>query len=140
MIARSMLVPDLLGYSGSETGGGSYSLGQSQFEMFYSNLEQIRIDLTRIINKEIIYPLVAWNFGNKYKAELKFEKVDPEQKRISMELWLKAVSTGKVPVTDQHINWFLNNVEAPEISEEELEEMDDGGEGFDTHKPLDYWP
>ena len=125
MIARKMLIPDLFGMSGSETGGGSYALGKEQFNMFYNNIQHERENLERIINKEIIYPLVTWNFGSKAYAQFKFSQPDNERKEKDLRTWLDAVNTGKIPVTDQHINWFLKQVNAPEIDEKELEEINE---------------
>jgi SPP1 gp7 family putative phage head morphogenesis protein len=143
MIARSMLVPDLLGYSGDETGGGSFALGQSQFEMFYNNIEQERNNLIRVINKEIIFPLTIWNFGKDAFAELKFQKVNEERKKEDLKIWLDAIKTSHIPVTDEHINWFLSQVNAPKIEEAELNKINEEKEkmkeqiqgGIDENKP-----
>lgn len=123
LIARKMLVPDLVGFSGGETSGGSFALGQSQIDMFYNNIDHETRKLARLLNKHIIQPLVVWNFGSQYEAKLIFSKPDQSQKNENMKLWLEAVKTGKVPVTDSHVNWFLKNVDAPEIDQKELDEL-----------------
>jgi len=124
-ISRKMLVPDLLGVSGAQSGGGSYALGKEQFSMFYSTVNYDRIDIVRIINREIINPLVSWNFGNKEYAEFKFKPIDNERREKMLRMWLDAVNGGKIPLTNQHINWFLGGVEAPEIPEEDLPGSED---------------
>jgi SPP1 gp7 family putative phage head morphogenesis protein len=121
MIARRMLIPDLMGFSGERTGGGSYSLGQEQFNIFYTIINYIREDLSRMINKEIIYPLVALNFGPQYQAEFVWTPIDDKKKESDMTLWLEAVKTGKIPVDEVQANWFLKQIGAPEVEiDEEL--------------------
>ncbi len=46
-IARSMLMPDLMGLAGAKTGGGSFALGQTQYDMFLKTLEWTRKELQR---------------------------------------------------------------------------------------------
>lgn len=130
MIARKMLIPDLLGYSGSETKGGSYALGSEQFRMFYNNIRHERNQIERLINREIIQPLVYWNFGSKAYAEFKFEEIDDTQEAENLKIWLQAIKDGKIPVTDQHINWFLQKVNAPEIEQKELDRIREEKEAF----------
>jgi SPP1 gp7 family putative phage head morphogenesis protein len=124
-IARNMLLPDLLGLSGSQTGGGSYALGDKQFEIFYQTVDFERRKLERLITDEIIKPLVQWNFGNDIEAHFSFTPVDKTEKRELMKIWLDGVKSGKIPITNDHINWFLSAVEAPEISDEDLQAMQD---------------
>lgn len=123
MIARKMLIPDLMGMSGSETEGGSFALGRSQFDMFYNNIQHERENLQRVINKEIIFPLVFWNFGANEFAHIRLKQNDGERKENDLRIWLDAVKSGKIPITDTHINWFMNQVNAPEIEQEELDEI-----------------
>ena len=125
MIARSMLIPDLMGFSGSQTGGGSYALGKEQFEMFYTTVEYIRDDLERIINRELIKPLVAWNFGNRIEANFKWQQIDQEKKSEDMKNWIEAVKTGKIHVPIEHMNHFYNQVDFPEVEESELQKIED---------------
>lgn len=125
MIARAFLFPDLLGFSGGQTSGGSYSLGQEQFDIFYKTIDYGRQDVCRVVNREIINPLVAWNFGNNVHAEFKFQKIDHDRKAEDMRVWLEAVISGKIPITDHHVNWFLAQVNAPEIEEKELAEINE---------------
>ncbi len=123
-IARKMLIPDLLGFGGKETQGGSYSLGQEHFGIFYAVIEQIKKEIENMWNRYVIQPLTTWNFGNDIKAKFKFSKVDEEKKIAAMTVWLEAVKTGEVPVTNTHINWMLSQLDMPEIEESEFEEME----------------
>jgi SPP1 gp7 family putative phage head morphogenesis protein len=130
MIARKLLIPDLLGFSGKETGGGSYALGKEQFNIFYNVIEFIRLDIESIVNKEIIQNLVFWNFGNKIDAKFKFNKADEDRRNKDMATWIEAVKTGKVPVTNNHINWLMALINAPEITDEEFKKMEEEKAAF----------
>ena len=50
-IARSILVPDLLGLGGTETKGGSFALGKEQFKVFLSTIKKDRESLERNISQ-----------------------------------------------------------------------------------------
>jgi len=125
MIARKLLIPDLLGFSGGETAGGSYALGKEQFNIFYTVCGYTRKDLERIVNQHIVQPLVRWNFGDKYDAKFKLNVDETESQRENMKIWIDAVKSGKIPTTDKQINWFNRQTGAPEISEEELEAINE---------------
>jgi SPP1 gp7 family putative phage head morphogenesis protein len=122
-IARAMLVPDLLGLSGAATGGGSYSLGQEQFDMFYTIVDFVRKQIESLVTQKLVKPLMFYNFGADQEAEFKFNVVDQGQKEKMLNLWIMAVNGGKIPITDTHINWFLQNIDAPEIEQSELDEI-----------------
>lgn len=125
MIARKLLIPDLLGFSGSETSGGSYALGKKQFDVFYVTIDYIRNDIEAIVNTEIIEPLLTWNFGKDVKAKFVFSKEDDERKTELMKLWLEVLKTGKIPISNEQINWFYDKVDMPQISEKELEAIEE---------------
>ena len=122
MISRALLVPDLMGFGGAETGGGSYSLGEKQFDMFYAVVEFDRKQIERLVTKSIVNPLVQYNFGN-VEAKFVFKQVDEERKMDLLKMWLESVKTGKIPITDLHINWFLKSIEAPAIEQKELDRI-----------------
>ncbi|MCP4648919.1 MAG: DUF935 family protein [PVC group bacterium] len=123
MIARSYLIPDLLGFGGSETSGGSYALGDRQADIFMAGIEFIRQQLEKIITRDIVNPLVQWNFGTSETACFKFRMVDEAKKFEMLKLFLEAWKTGKIPVNFELTKFFLNSVEAPEIQEEEFNKI-----------------
>jgi len=121
MIARKMLVPDLMGFSGAKTGGGSYSLGQEQFGIFYVVTNQEKGYVSRIINREIINPLVEWNFGVGIEAAFKFVRVNEEKKASQQKAFIDATKTGKVPTTTEQWNHYLQSIEYPNLEENAIE-------------------
>lgn len=55
-IGRSLFIPDLLGVSGSETSGGSFSLGKEQINMFFMHIARRRQSLEALVNRHFIIP------------------------------------------------------------------------------------
>jgi SPP1 gp7 family putative phage head morphogenesis protein len=123
LIARGMLIPDLLGFGGGETSGGSFALGEKHFEIFHDIMNTLRDDLERTINLEIIKPLVLWNYGANERAWFKFFKVDPAKKEAQRKAWSELLKAkpdiGKVK---EQINWFLESIDAPILDDEYFEE------------------
>lgn len=115
MIARSMLVPDLVGISGSGTSGGSFALGEKHFDMFFLTVEKLRKDLERMVNRHIIRPLVFWNYGLT-GTDVPIWKLNPVQLDEKLEFikaWSEAVK-GKIWVpTDEEINHFRETIKFP---------------------------
>ncbi len=132
MISRAMLIPDLLGFGGSEISGGSYALGKEHFNIFYNIIQFIREELSRIINRDIINPLVLWNFGNSYEAKFKFNSIDKQQKTEDMKTLIEVWKTGKIPANYQLTNWILQGINAPELTEEEWQEEQDKKDAMAT--------
>lgn len=126
MIARNMLMPDLMGISGGQTGGGSYSLGQEQFGIFYKIINQIKNEIAILIDKEIIKPLVLWNFG-KQEEDVYFSwiKTDDGKKDSQVKNWLEAIKTGKLDPSWQQWNYFLQSIQFPELTKEEIKQREE---------------
>ena len=62
-IARAVLVPDLMGYSGNVQ-GGSFALGKRQIDVFFMILRALGNELEEaVIGEQIIRPLVDYNFS-----------------------------------------------------------------------------
>jgi len=115
MMARSLLIPDLMGLSGAKIGGGSFALGKKQFEIFYFTIEKIRIELQRAINKYVIRPLLLWNYGIKGPKTPKWvlRPLDTPDKLELQKLWIEAIKGNIWEPTDDEINQFRTNIRYP---------------------------
>jgi len=127
MIARALLVPDLAGYGGSETTGGSYALGEEQYKAWYTTLELPKDIYLRQLNRKIIQPLIRWNFGDK---EARFSRAvlrgeNGKESRENAKLFLEALNSRSIRPTLEATNTFLRSIDYPEIPETEWEK---GGE------------
>ena len=142
-IGRSLLIPDLLGFQGAETGGGSYSLGKSQIEIFFKHIRRRRDLLERVINNEIVWPIVLYNFGyvDNY-PKFKFRDLSKDDTIEYVKLWLDATKSHVYRPSSEEIDHFRNiinfpisDLENPMLSEElekkesmmddDMEDMDD---------------
>ena len=123
MIARALLLPDLMGF-GQSTGGGSYSLGQKHYQMFVTICSTIRINIEELINEEVIKPLVIMNFGEQENYPVfKFKPFTDDFLNDKLSRFLDAVKTG-MPASTEDWNDFRSKIDFEDIDEEELENDD----------------
>lgn len=113
MIARSVLVPDLLGMSGERTSGGSYALGQTQYDIFLTTIKKEREALQRLITQKIIRPLVLLNFGD-YGVNFEFLPMTKDDETKYAELWTKAVQGRIYTPNDDEVNHFRGILKFPQ--------------------------
>lgn len=124
-IGRALFVPDLLGFQGGETSGGSQALGREQMVVFFKHIMRRRRTLENLINHHIIKPILQWNYGElENYPKFKFNPIEEQQAEANARLWLEAVKARAFPPTLEEINHFKRICEFPESEEEELEEVD----------------
>lgn len=114
-IGRALMIPDLLGFQGSETGGGSYDLGENQILVFFKHLQRRRAKLERAINNHIIRPIVTYNYGEVLNyPRFKFRPIEDKHLVELAKLWVE-MSKGKTyEPSEQEINHFRSLVNFPE--------------------------
>lgn len=122
-IGRSLLIPDLLGFQGSETSGGAYSLGAAQMEIFYKHIKRRRDFLEKTINNEIVWPIVLhnWGFVDNY-PKFKLRPINNEEIFNSAKLWIEAVRSG-VKLTPEDISHFKSIINFPDVADAVAEDM-----------------
>lgn len=113
-IGRSILVPDLLGVSGSQTSGGSLALGKEQFRVFLAAIKKDREALQRKINVAIIKPLVGVNFGDDVKCSFEFLPITQEDESKWIELWLTAANGKLFKPSKEEVNHLRRKTGFPE--------------------------
>lgn len=115
IIGRSLFVPDLVGFTGSETGGGSLALGKEQMNLFFMHIYRRRNSLEDVINKEIIKPIINYNFGFvENPPKFKFKPFDESQAVELAKIWLEAVKGNAYQPNEEEINHFRKLVKFPE--------------------------
>ena len=122
-IGRSVLVPDLVGLQGSDSGGGSHALAKEQMDVFFRHLSKKRKSIEQVINNHIIRPIVINNFG--FIEDMPTFQLKPLQNETAIELaevWLKAVNGGAYKPNDEEVNHFRRSVKYPEGDVEFKEE------------------
>lgn len=129
-IGRALCIPDLLGFQGSDTGGGSLSLGQSQIGVFYKHIMRRRRALERIINKHIIQPLCVWNYGlmEEY-PKFVLNPISDDKAMDYAQKYLELVKGKIYKPTIQEINHFKDLIKFPLSDEDEIEWIGAGSAG-----------
>lgn len=112
-IARSILVPDLLGISGSKISGGSYSLGQTQYKLFANTIEKERQNLQRKITVRLVRPLVNVNFGD-VDCSFEFKPITQEDELEYAKVWSDFMKSRLVTPSEEEVNHFRKSVKYPE--------------------------
>jgi len=114
-IARSILVPDLMGISGGSSNKerGSQALGREQFKVFLSSIKKDRESLSRKVTMKLVRPLVLANFGD---VDCKFDFVPYSHGDIEdyLSLWVDFVKAGGYVPTDEDIEFFKTIIGFPE--------------------------
>lgn len=111
MIARSVLIPDLMGISGGEIKGGAYALGKEQFKMFLETIKKDRKNLERKITQRIVVPLVKLNFGD---IPCTFEFNPYERESALLDIWVRAVNGKVFEPNKEEINYLRSSLGFPE--------------------------
>lgn len=114
-IARALLMPDLMGLSGAETSGGSYSLGKEQFRLFMNTIEKDRLLLEKKFTQRIIQPLVQANWGD-YPAHFKFHPYSQTDEIEMSKIFKDLISTGKIKPTESGVKHIENLLRFPDDS------------------------
>jgi SPP1 gp7 family putative phage head morphogenesis protein len=114
-IGRALLIPDLLGFQGGETGGGSYSLGKDQIAVFFRHINGRRRSLEADVNRHLMYPMVVYNHGFVEDCpKFKLAPISDEQIVELAKAWCDAVKGKLWKPSDQEINHFRRIAKFPE--------------------------
>lgn len=115
VIGRSMFVPDLLGFTGSETGGGSLALGKEQMNLFFKHIMKRRKNLEQIINRHLVKPFVVYNYGLMDEPPLfRFKPLSDSEAIELAKTWLEAVKGKVYQANEEEVNHFRKLVKFPE--------------------------
>lgn len=116
MITRGMLLPDQLGFT--NTRSGSYSLGQEQFDLFYMMLQKFLDDLIFDIEKQVIKPLVKYNFGKVKPPKLKAMSPKAEDLSKLADIYGKLTDSGYMsPNNMEDLGHIRQKYALPEIKD-----------------------
>lgn len=112
-IAHAILFPNLLGFTGGQgSSGGSYSLGQKQFDSFMWILNKMGRDMSEtVIGEQLIKQLIKINFGEDVDQELipKFRFVSIEDSSIDVrsQIIQRLAQAGFVSNEEEWVRDFL---------------------------------
>ncbi len=144
-IGRAMFIPDLLGFSGGETGGGSHALGKEQIGLFYRHVQRRREVIERIIDQHVIRPLCIYNYGEMDTyPKFKFNALSEDDALAQGELWIKAIQGVGWQPTPEEVNHLRQIVKFPEsddlvmsadIAAQQQADLQAQGLGADPNNP-----
>jgi SPP1 gp7 family putative phage head morphogenesis protein len=126
-ISRKLLIPDKAGFS--ESAGGSYNLGEQQFDALKLFIQDYKGRLEDAINK-VIKCIVDFNFTVEKYPEWKFESDDS---KISEAMLKILVDTG---IIDKREKWIRPYIGIPTLTEEEQTEIDDAKDKDNINNPI----
>lgn len=114
-IARSILVPDLMGFT-EATGGGSYALGKKHFDIFLWILKKLGKDIEEsIVGEQLIKRLVDLNYPNvEQYPKFKFEDITEEGTQTKAMIVAAGVQSGFIDPTEP---WIRNYLALPKVDE-----------------------
>lgn len=129
-IGRSLVIPDLLGFQGNATGGGSLSLGQSQISVFYKHIMRRRRSLERIVNRNIVQALAVWNHGlMESYPKFVLNPISEDKALEYAKTYLELVKGKIYEPTLSEINHFKDLIKFPLSDEDEIEWIKAGSAG-----------
>ena len=107
-MARSILVPDLMGFT-EVTSGGSYALGKKHFDVFLWVLKKLGRDIEEsIVGEQIIKRLVDLNYQNVEKyPRFKFEDITEEGTHSKALIVAAGVQNGFINPNEPWIRRYL---------------------------------
>jgi hypothetical protein len=92
MIFRGLLLPGLL--EGGEK-GGSYSLGQTHFDLFLLSVEQLRSEVIDTLLDQLVRRLITWNFGEQEDwGGFQVREFKPETAEAMSRIFLSMTNAG----------------------------------------------
>ena len=115
-IGRGLILPDLLGFSGSESQtGGSQALGREQINVFMQYIKRRRRKLERIVNRHIVQPMCTWNYGM-MESYPKFEllPISEDDAEKYAKMFAEAMRGKMYKPTPEEINHFRALIKFPE--------------------------
>ncbi len=138
-IGRAMFLPDLLGYQGAETGGGSFSLGEHQISVFLKHIARRREIVQRIVNNHFVKPICMYNYGMMENfPKWKLNPLSDEDAQKQAELWIKAATAKLWTVTPEEVNHLRGIVKFPKSSVVDITEalpVGPDGQNLDPNDP-----
>lgn len=102
VIRLGLIVPEMA--SGSSPDSGTYNLGETQIDLFLSNVEGILDSIATAINEQLMRRWVDYNFGGESPdCHLVFEPVDIKVKHALLASLLQLIQSGQA-ITDSEGN------------------------------------
>ena len=114
---RKLLIPDKMGFTDSP--GGSYSLGETQFDILKMIIRDGHTKLEETINPHI-RELIDLNFANNTKyPNFEFNELSDKIEKDMLQLLIEK------KVVSRHEKWIRSRLQLQQLSKEEQQEIDE---------------
>jgi len=110
-IARSVLVPNMLGFT--DISSGTYNLGEKHFDLFMMILNNIRTEIEELINEQLVKELVDYNFVVEEYPVFKFKPLTEDDKEALANIFINAVEKGVVLATEDDEDYLRESINFP---------------------------
>lgn len=118
-IARSLLVPNLLGVS--HTGQtGAFAQSQTQLEAFFWTLNADKVRLQSCLNEQLFRDLGDQNWGDGEYPHFEFKELSSETLKWLVQTWSGLVGSGIVIATEEDERLLRARLEMPERNEQSV--------------------
>lgn len=110
-IAKSLLIPNLLGMSNPKAQTGSHSQGVTQFDAFIVVSDDDADRVADVLNESVFMPLNQQNFTDGFGPLLRFKPVSETKRAQMLTTWVGLVQAKAVEPSDtdeQHVRDMLD--------------------------------
>ncbi len=114
-IAKSLLVPNLMGISEQGT-TGSFAQSQTQMEAFLWTLEADSKRLEEVLNEQLWKELGELNWGDGYYPTLRFKPISEARKMDIITKWTSLVTGGAVKASAVDETHIRNLLDFPQLA------------------------
>ena len=118
-IARSLLVPNLLGVSHNSK-VGSLAQSQTQLEAFFWTLTADKARLEGVINEQLFDDLGDQNWGDGEYPEFTFKELSSDRLKWITETIVAFAQQGVIILTEDDERWLRSAMELPERTEDSV--------------------
>jgi len=108
MIARAILIPELLGFT-NRGGTGSYALGKKQIDLFITVLWHLGNTVEELIHEQLTIPFISWNFAPKEFPRFVFEPIADESPEAKAKVIATLAGAGFLDATDPEIREWVGD-------------------------------
>ena len=116
-IARSMLIPDLLGFS--DTKGGSYALGKEQGDIYTLVLGFLRQEIEELIHEQVGRDLITFNYGEQESyPRFKFRPYTEDDKYKMADIIIRAKEKELFRITEEDEEHMRTIMGLPKITQQ----------------------
>lgn len=110
----------------ADSGGGSYAQGKVHGEVRHDLITADAVALAKTINRDIIRPLVYYNYGPVDPPAIEFDTKEDEDLQMAAEVYKVVISDIGLPVAEDHL-YDKFNIPKPGVEEKLLQRPSQGG-------------